>query len=106
MTLVATLILATIQAELLVRRFRGKWIVRFLILLPWTAPASLSVIAWLWMLDSTFSPYDWLLRNAGLLGHQGALFGSFSNMYWLGRPGRALFYIGQIGEAAGRGSMG
>jgi len=92
-TLIGTLILATIQAELLARRFRGKWIVRFLILLPWTAPASLSVIAWLWMLDSTFSPYDWLLRHAGLLGHPGALLGSFSNMYWLGRPGLALFSI-------------
>ncbi|TAM85409.1 MAG: sugar ABC transporter permease [Candidimonas sp.] len=92
-TLIGTLILAVIQAELLARPFRGKWVVRFLILLPWTAPASLSVIAWLWMLDSTFSPYDWLLRELGLLGHPGALLGPFSNMYWLGRSGLAMFSI-------------
>src|SRR3546814_14872297 len=55
MTLVATLILATIQAELLVRRFRGKWIVRFMLMFTWTHPASLSVIAWRWILDSLFS---------------------------------------------------
>ncbi|HEX7387676.1 MAG TPA: sugar ABC transporter permease [Castellaniella sp.] len=92
-TLVGVLVLGTIQAELLVRPVRGKWLIRFLILLPWTAPASLSAIAWLWMLDSTFSPLDWILRGAGLLGHPGALFGDFSNTYWLGRSGLALFSI-------------
>lgn len=92
-TLAGVLVLATIQAELLLRDFRGKWIVRFLILLPWTAPASLSVIAWLWMLDSTFSPLDWLLRAMGLMGKQGDLFGPFPNAYWLGRSGLALASI-------------
>ena len=92
-TLIGVLVLGTIQAELLVRPVRGKWLIRFLILLPWTAPASLSAIAWLWMLDSTFSPLDWILRGSGLLGHPGALFGDFSNAYWLGRSGLALFSI-------------
>ncbi|HUH40537.1 MAG TPA: sugar ABC transporter permease [Castellaniella sp.] len=92
-TLVGVLVLGTIQAELLVRPVRGKWLIRFLILLPWTAPASLSVIAWLWMFDSTFSPIDWVLRGLGLLGHQGALFGDFDNTFWLGRSGFALFSI-------------
>lgn len=92
-TLVGVLILGTIQAELLLRPVRGKWLIRFLILLPWTAPASLSAIAWLWMLDSTFSPLDWVLRGMGLLGHPGALFGDFDNTFWLGRSGFALFSI-------------
>jgi len=92
-TLVGVLVLGTIQAELLVRPVRGKWLIRFLILLPWTAPASLSAIAWLWMLDSTFSPLDWILRGMGWLGHPGALFGDFANTYWLGRSGYALFSI-------------
>uniref|UniRef100_UPI0033403338 carbohydrate ABC transporter permease n=1 Tax=Castellaniella defragrans TaxID=75697 RepID=UPI0033403338 len=92
-TLIGVLILGTIQAELLVRPLRGKWLIRFLILLPWTAPASLSAIAWLWMLDSTFSPLDWILRGLGLLGHPGALFGDFDNTFWLGRSGLALFSI-------------
>jgi multiple sugar transport system permease protein len=92
-TLLGVLVLGTIQAELLVRPTRGKWLIRFLILLPWTAPASLSAIAWLWMLDSTFSPIDWVLRGLGLLGHPGALFGDFDNTFWLGRSGFALFSI-------------
>jgi len=92
-TLIGVLILGTVQAELLMRPTRGKWLIRFLILLPWTAPASLSAIAWLWMLDSTFSPLDWVLRGLGLLGHPGALFGDFDNTFWLGRSGLALFSI-------------
>lgn len=85
-SLVVMLILATIQAELLMRDFRGKWLVRFLILLPWTAPAALAVIGWLWMFDSVFSPIDWLLRSLGLLGSPGALLGPLPNLYWLGDP--------------------
>lgn len=92
-TLIGVLVLGTIQAELLARPTRGKWLIRFLILLPWTAPASLSAIAWLWMLDSTFSPIDWVLRGMGLLGHPGALFGDYDNAFWLGRSGLALFSI-------------
>lgn len=83
-SLAVVLVLATIQAELLVRKFRGKWLVRFLILLPWTAPAALGVISWLWMLDSVFSPFDWTLRQLGLLGEPGALLGAYPNLYWLG----------------------
>ena len=92
-TLVITLVLSTIEAEILMRVRRGKWLIRFLVLLPWTAPVSLSVIGWLWMLDSTFSPIDWALREAGLLGHPGALLGSLPNLYWLGRPVLAMASI-------------
>jgi multiple sugar transport system permease protein len=84
------LILAHILAELLMRDFHGKWIVRFLVLLPWTAPIALGAIGYLWFLDSVFSPVDWLLRAMGLLGKPGDLFGSASNLYWLGRPDLAM----------------
>jgi multiple sugar transport system permease protein len=83
-TRVVVLILSTIQAELLMRNFRGKWLVRFLLLLPWTAPAALGLIGWLWMLDSVFSPIDWVLRQVGLLGRPGAALGALPNLYWLG----------------------
>lgn len=83
-TLAVVLVLGTIQAELLMRPFPAKWLVRFLILLPWTTPAALSMIGWLWMFDSIFSPIDWLLRQVGLLGEPGALFGPLPNLYWLG----------------------
>lgn len=68
-------------AEILVADFRGKWFVRFLVLLPWTTPAALSSVAWLWLLDSIYSPIDWVLRTLGIID---------GNMYWLGRPHLAM----------------
>jgi multiple sugar transport system permease protein len=80
------IILSQALAVALSKEFRGKWLARFLILLPWTAPIALGTIGWLWMLDSIFSPFDWLLRAAGLLGRPGAPLGALSNLYWLGEP--------------------
>jgi multiple sugar transport system permease protein len=74
-------VLGKVLANILVADFRGKWLVRFLVLLPWTTPVALSAVAWLWMLDSVFSPIDWVLRNLGLIQ---------DNMYWLGRPYLAM----------------
>ncbi len=84
------IVLGQILAELLTREFRGKWLVRFLIMLPWTAPIALGTIGFLWFLDSVFSPIDWLLRTLGLLGKPGDLLGPMSNLYWLGRPALAM----------------
>jgi multiple sugar transport system permease protein len=84
------LVLAHVLAEVLIREFSGKWIVRFLIMLPWTAPIALGTVGFLWFMDSVFSPLDWLLRTWGLLGKPGALLGPMSNMYWLARPGLAM----------------
>ncbi len=84
------LVLAHVLTDLLTREFRLKWFVRFLIMLPWTAPIALGTIGYLWFLDSVFSPIDWLLRTWGLLGKPGALLGPMSNLYWLGRPGLAM----------------
>ncbi|HCT75291.1 MAG TPA: ABC transporter permease [Micromonosporaceae bacterium] len=83
-------VLGKVVANILVADFKGKWFVRFLVLLPWTTPATLGAISWLWLLDSIFSPIDWMLRQLGLLGSPGALFGRGSNMYWLGEPGLAM----------------
>jgi ABC-type sugar transport system permease subunit len=86
-----TIVLANILAQALARNFRGKWLVRFLILLPWATPIAIGTIGWLWMLDSVYSPIDWIFRNIGLLKQPGVL-GSVgllknsTNMYWLGEP--------------------
>jgi multiple sugar transport system permease protein len=87
---VIVVVLSRVLATGLLKKFRGKWLVRFLVLLPWTAPISLGTIGWLWMLDSIFSPIDWVLRYAGLLGAPGALFGAGTNMYYLGIPGLTM----------------
>lgn len=82
-SMVFIVLFGKILANLLVADFRGKWFVRFLVLLPWTTPVALSTISWLWLLDSIYSPIDWVLRQLGLLA-KGA------NMYWLGEPGLAM----------------
>lgn len=84
------LVLSNMLSELLMRELRFKWLIRFLIMLPWTAPIALGAIGFLWFLDSVFSPLDWMLRTWGLLGKPDALLGPMSNLYWLGRPGLAM----------------
>ena len=79
-SLLLIVVLGALLAEILAADFRGKWVVRFLILLPWTTPVALSSVAWLWLLDSIYSPIDWVLRAWGLIE---------GNMYWLGEPGLA-----------------
>ncbi|MBI2845790.1 MAG: sugar ABC transporter permease [Chloroflexi bacterium] len=86
------LVLGKILALALSTEFRGKWIFRFLILLPWTTPIALATISWLWMLDSVFSPIDWMLRAMNLLG-PGAPLGPAKNLYWLGKPELAFFSV-------------
>jgi multiple sugar transport system permease protein len=80
-TIVLVIVLAKILALVLVEDFRGKWVVRFLILLPWTTPVSLAAIAWLWMLDTLFSPIDWVLRGMGLID---------GSLNWLATPRLAM----------------
>jgi multiple sugar transport system permease protein len=81
-TMLLTVVLANILALVLKADFRGKWGVRFLVLLPWTTPAALGAIAWVFMLDSLLSPIDWILWQVGLLEDG-------RHMVWLGRSGLA-----------------
>lgn len=83
-TMVLVLVLGKILALILTKDFRFKWVVRFLILLPWTTPVPLAAIAWLWMLDSLFSPIDWTLRWLGLLE---------GNLHWLGNSTLAVVSV-------------
>lgn len=62
------LVLANILAMALIADFRGKWLVRLLILLPWVAPISLGAIGWLWIYDSIYSIINWTARAVGILG--------------------------------------
>jgi multiple sugar transport system permease protein len=89
-SMILIVIFGKVLANILVAEFRGKWLVRFLVLLPWTTPVTLGAVSWLWLLDSIFSPIDYVLRQLGLLGREGAWFGEQSNMYWLGEPGLAM----------------
>ena len=63
--------------------FRGRGLVRFLILLPWVAPISLGAIGWKWQLDSIYSVVNWVLARARLVN-------IFDPPMWLGEPGLAM----------------
>ena len=80
------LVLAKILANFLVRDFRGKWFLRFLIVLPWAAPISLGVIGWKWIFDSLYSSVNWIGRAVGILGER-------SNPQWTGEETLAMAAI-------------
>lgn len=91
-TLVAQLlviILANILALIFYEDFRGKWIARMLIIMPWATPISLGTIGWLWIFDSKFSPIDWILQQLGLLGPD-TLLGPGLHLNYLGREWLAM----------------
>ena len=94
---------AAVLSAFLVRDFRGKWLVRFLVVLPWAAPVVLSTIAWLWMLDSLYSVGNWTLAKLHL---DNALVwvleavrleeGAQVPLQWLGRPNLALVAVTMV----------
>lgn len=80
------LILGNILALALSVDFRGKWVVRLLVLLPWVAPISLGSVGWLWIFDSIYSVINWTARAAGL-------FPTGFWPIWLGQPYLAMASI-------------
>jgi len=47
--------------------FRGRNLVRAFLLLPFIVPTALSTVAWMWILDPTFSVINWVLVHAKLV---------------------------------------
>jgi multiple sugar transport system permease protein len=77
---------AATLSHFLIRDFRGKWFIRFLVLLPWAAPVALSTIGWLWIFDSLFSVVNWVLAHLNLVDE-------FNPPQWLGDPNLGLAAI-------------
>jgi multiple sugar transport system permease protein len=77
------LVCAGLIAHALTRPIRGKWLLRFLIILPWAAPVPLSTIGWLWIYDSLFSVVNWVAKQLHLVDQ-------FNPPQWLGDPTLAL----------------
>jgi multiple sugar transport system permease protein len=80
---VVVLVVAGLLAHALLKRFRGKWILRFLILLPWAAPLPLSLMGWTWMFDTTYSIINWTLQHLHLASQ-------VSPPQWLAEPNLAI----------------
>jgi multiple sugar transport system permease protein len=73
-TVVFKLVLGLAMAAALNVPSRLSRFARAALLLPWIVPTALSTLAWLWMFDSTFSPFNWILRQFG-----------GTNVVWLGQ---------------------
>jgi len=74
------------------QRFRGRNLARAFLLLPFIVPTILSTVAWMWILDPTFSVINWTLLNTGLVK---------TNFSWLGNATLAMVSI--IGVNVWRG---
>ena len=80
---IIVLVCGNILSIALEKPFRGRGMVRFLILLPWVAPVSLGTIGWKWILDSIYSVITWVLVWLGFAN-------KYSPPMWLGQEGLAM----------------
>jgi multiple sugar transport system permease protein len=86
-TVVATLLKMVgglAMALVINQKFRGRNLARAFLLLPFIVPTVLSTVAWMWILDPTFSVVNWTLVNSGLTTQR------FS---WLGNANLAMASI-------------
>ena len=80
---IIVMVCANILSIALEKPFRGRGLVRYLILLPWVAPVSLGTIGWKWILDSIYSVITWVLVWAHI-------FKPYNAPMWLGEPKLAM----------------
>ncbi len=76
-------VLGKVLAMALAKDFRGRWLVRLLIMLPWVAPISLGAIGWLWIYDPIYSIITWTLHALHLIDPA-------ATPVWLGQPDLAM----------------
>ena len=83
MVQIIVIVCSTMLSIALEKPFRGRKVLRFLILLPWVAPISLGAIGWKWILDSIYSVITWVLVWMHVYKPYGA-------PMWLGEPHLAM----------------
>src|SRR6266487_6899333 len=80
------IVCAGLLAHALVRNFRGRWLFRFVVLLPWAAPIALTAIGFLWFYDPQASIFNWFLIKLHLVDPAHV-------PNWLGTPKAAMSSI-------------
>ncbi|MDP9300654.1 MAG: sugar ABC transporter permease [Actinomycetota bacterium] len=83
---IVVIVCAGLIAHALIRSFRGRWLVRFFILLPWAAPIALTAIGFLWFYDPQASIFNWFLIKLHIVDPT-----NLPN--WLGTPKAAMSSI-------------
>lgn len=77
-------ILGLALAFILIQNFRGRAVVRSLIIIPWAMPVAISAIAWRWMFHSQYSVINWVLNHSGITDYY---------PQWLGEPTLAMWSV-------------
>lgn len=80
----AKLVLGTIMALVLNESFKGKNLVRALLLLPWTIPMIVVALNWRWIFAGAGGMLNYILRSLGVIKR---------NLNWLGVPSLAFLCI-------------
>ena len=74
---------AGLIAHALIHHFPGRWIFRFMILLPWAAPIALTALGFVWLYDPQASIFTWFLVHLHLVD-------PVNHPTWLGTPRMAM----------------
>ncbi|GAA1925357.1 hypothetical protein GCM10009775_16980 [Microbacterium aoyamense] len=80
-TVLGGLVIGLSVALLLNRTFRGRGVVRMLLIVPWALPIVPAVLVWRWALDAQFGIVNQILRITGI---------TQENIAWLNDPAWAL----------------
>ena len=80
----SVVILGTLIALFLRRRFLGCEVVRSVVLLPWVLPGAISAVLWVWVFHPSFGILNGILRDLGLID---------ASIPWLTNPQTALFAV-------------
>jgi ABC-type sugar transport system permease subunit len=86
-TLPMELILAFSIALLLNENFRGRGLVRTLVILPWMVPPVVNGFLWGWLLNGEYGAFNGLLYQFGLIGEY---------QYWLRDPQWQLWWVAVV----------
>lgn len=77
-------VLGTLVALFLQRRFFGSQIVRSVVLLPWVLPGAISAVLWIWVFHPSFGVINGALRGLGIIK---------GSIPWLTSPDLALVSV-------------
>jgi len=80
----SVVILGTLIALFLQRRFFGSQVVRSIVLLPWVLPGAISAVLWVWVFHPSFGILNGIMRDLGLIE---------GSILWLTNPRTALMAV-------------
>ena len=80
----SVVLLGTMIALFLRRRFLGSEVVRSVVLLPWVLPGAISAVLWVWVFHPSFGILNGILHDLGLID---------ASIPWLTNPRTALLAV-------------